>query len=127
MEHNDYHHSSIVKIDTEKIYYKDKDNVVQTIDFYECRKNWVRHLNESDDFQVTNLAEDETRCVGWRDIFHSPSYIEFFSEPRIRFVFHDRRSILEWVKGRKSSKGRRHFLSIQYKIKEAGWTTYDLG
>lgn len=53
MEHNDYHHSSIVKIDTEKIYYKDKDNVVQTIDFYECRKNGVRHI-KSDDPDLVN-------------------------------------------------------------------------
>lgn len=100
---------------------------IKRISFRECRKNWVAYVNGSDEFHVTDLIEDQTKCVGWRDFFHTLPYIEFFSEPRVRFVFNDSNHIFKiiWNK-RVSRKETKHFLKLQTRINEVGWTTYDL-
>jgi hypothetical protein len=122
-----FHHSSIVKVHRKGITYKDENNELLEIDFYECRRNWIKYVNTSEEVVADDLSEDSTNCVAWRDIFASPGYIEFFELPRIRFQFNDRRNIYEWLLKKQSSKGRNHFIKLQIEIQELGWTTYDLG
>lgn len=122
-----YNHRRIMEINAEELKYKDDNNQIISIDFIECRRNWVKYINNSEDFDVTDLTEEKTNCVGWRDIFDKPPYIEFFSEPRIRFNFNDRRTLYEWLRKRNSSKGKEYFRKLQFKINENGWKTFDLG
>jgi len=126
--HKELHHSSIVQISSEGVYYKESlQEAIKRISFRECRKNWVAYVNESDEFHTTDLIEDQTKCVGWRDSCHMPPYIEFFSEPRVRFVFNDSNHILNKIwNNRVSRKETKHFLTLQTRINEVGWTTYDL-
>jgi len=54
------------------------------------------------------------------EILDKPPYIEFFSEPRIKFTFNERRTLLEWLKNKNSSKGNKYFIKLQYEINEKG-------
>jgi hypothetical protein len=111
-----YNHRT-VNVTQEGIQYIDENGNRQIIDFETCRKNWVEYVNNSEDFAVSNLSISETSCVAWRDITHKPPYIEFFTEPRIRFEF----KFSLWCLSPKQA-----FIRVQMKIVESGWTTYDL-
>lgn len=66
--------------------------------------------------EIQDLKQ-QSRCVAWRDVTAKPMYIEFFSEPRLKFEFS--RSISYLNPYSKFSK-------LQQDIINAGWTTYDL-
>jgi len=117
-----YNHRNIIKITTKELLYKDNNDQIKSIDFYECRKNWVKYINESND----DLTEEKTSCVGWRDILGKPPYIELFSDPRIKFTFNERRTLYEWLNNKNSSKGNKNFIKLHYEINEKGWKTFDL-
>jgi hypothetical protein len=119
----EHHYSSIISINNKGLAYKDSIHNLLFIDFSECRKSWVRYVNSSQEFSNQHIREEETRCVGWRDAFDKSPYIEFFTEPRIRFVFPDKRILKVWY----LKKGYKKFRETCVKIEKEGWSTFDLG
>ena len=67
---NIYDVSSIIDISKDGITYLDSTGDRQYIDFYICRSNWVKHVNDSKDFitwngdPYNNITENDTNCVG---------------------------------------------------------------
>jgi hypothetical protein len=122
-----YHLSRIKTINEKELTYIDHTNVEKNIDFYECRKNWIHYMNNSNEYTISNLTENDTVCVAWRDAFHNPPYIEFFTDPKIRFIFPYKRSFYEWVRNLHSSQGYNYFRRTCIEIENNGWSTYDLG
>ena len=128
-----YSFSSIIEITNESLVYNDCNGVKRIIDFNECRSNWVKHVNNSGDFMTVdgqpykNITERDTRCVGQRDWYSSKPYIEFFTEPRVRFEIVAYKRI--WDVFFKNWKDRyyQNFLNTHLKIGECGWSTFDLG
>jgi hypothetical protein len=94
------------------------------IDLAVFRSNWVRFVNETTEFPTTNLQENESRCVAWRDDAHAPPYIEFFMEQRTRFEFVVRGTLIERFM-RRIGKRHQQVHRVQQAIQKAGWTSYD--
>jgi hypothetical protein len=109
----------IISITTEGLTYQDKEGHTGFINFEECKKNfskWLQEENELTD-EETNELEKRTRCVAVRDAFEDPKYIEFFTVPRVRFEFF--KSLFK--------DDYKEFRALDFKIKEVGWKTFDLG
>lgn len=66
------HYRQIIEVNNIGISYRDNDNLLRTINFEECRRNWVNFVNSSDDFEISNLIVENSSCVGWRDYFDDP-------------------------------------------------------
>jgi hypothetical protein len=122
-----YNPEHVLAITEQGIRYLDDDGVVNFIDFAMCRANWVRFVNESAEFATTNLGEDESRCVAWRDAFHAPPYIEFFTEPRTRFEVVPPPTSIRRLVYCLVDRRRQQFSHVQHAIRNAGWTSFDLG
>lgn len=122
-----FHHSKITSISYKGLKYVDNNNEEMLIDFHECRKNWVKYMNTSEYFEASKLKEDDTVCVAWRDAFHEPPYIEFFSEPKIQFIYPYKRTFYEWIRNMSSYEGYWYFRETCIEIERYGWTTFDLG
>ena len=128
-----YSFSNIVEINKEGLIYIDMNGSERFIDFNECRRNWVKHVNESGNYITwegklyRNISEDNTNCVGQRDWFSDKPYIEFFTNPVIRFEIIPKRKV--WDNFNKYWKHRYYgeFLRVHMKINECGWSTFDLG
>lgn len=79
--------SNIIEINKDMMTYANENGNQQYIDFNECRSNWVKHVNESNNYitlageWVNNISESDTRCVGQRDWFSEKPYYEFFVNP----------------------------------------------
>ncbi len=112
-----YHKNKIKNITENGIQYTDNSGNLGFIDFEVCRENWTEYVNSSEDFNVTNLSIDETKCVGYRNITDNHPYIDFFTEPKIRFEFKFSLSCLF---------PKQAFIEMQARIIQVGWTTYDL-
>lgn len=95
------------------------------IDFRVCRKNWVSQVNNSRDFSTSTLTEEQSHSVGWRDISVHPPYIEFFTEPRIRFEFSKPKSGLIRYFQRLLGQGD-EFNKLEFSLRRFGWATLDL-
>ncbi|MFC4777149.1 hypothetical protein ACFO9Q_10185 [Paenibacillus sp. GCM10023252] len=121
------HHNRILKILNNGLLYLDENSSETFIDFEVCRRNWITYINKSEDFEITELTEEETKTIGWRDAFNKPIYIEFFSEPRTRFIYPYRRNLYEWIRNRHGMKAYKFFRKTCISIEENGWTTFDLG
>jgi hypothetical protein len=121
------HHSVIISIDKIRLIYTDFEGNQAQIRFDECRKNWVNYANSSTEFEKPDLKEEETCCVGWRDAFDKTPYIEFFTEPRARFVFPYKRTFYEWFRKLHSRKGYKYFRATCNELEAHGWSTFDLG
>jgi hypothetical protein len=112
----------IIRMTAEGIAYIDEDTFEQFIYFSECYENevnrrlsaayWekVKELNNLDDSYWDDHVERVRRSkeIAARS-FHE-SYIEFYTQPRIRFMFESKD---EWWKLRKH-------------IDASGWRTFDL-
>ncbi|MDQ0887857.1 hypothetical protein QFZ81_002945 [Paenibacillus sp. V4I9] len=120
-------HQSMISINKAGLVFTDVDGNQVRIQFDDCRKNWVNYVNRSTEFDTSDLKEEETNCVGWRDAFDKVPYIEFFSEPKTRFLFPYRRTFYEWFRNMHSRKGYKHFRNMCNQLKENGWSTFDLG
>lgn len=127
-EKNDvYHHKNIVRIEQVGIEYTDSYGENHFINFNECKDNWVIYVNNSGQFSGgTNFKEEESLCVGWRDICGNPAFIEFFSNPRVKFIFPYEKTIIEKLTKTYCRKNYKEFTKMQLQIIECGWTTYDL-
>lgn len=121
-----HHHRQIERITSDALFYKNEQGCQQRIDFEACRNGWVDFVNRSEEFAVTDLKPEQTRTVAWRDITDEPAYIEFFTEPRTRFIFPYKRTLLEWMLPMYSSKKYRYFSEISNAIARRGWQTFDL-
>lgn len=109
----------IISILPEGLTYQNGEGDQIFIDFEECRINflkWLQKENERTDEEMKNLNE-KTKCVAVRNAFEEPRYIEFFTEPRVRFEFKK-----SWIKD-----SYKEYRSLNTKIIEAGWKTFDLG
>jgi hypothetical protein len=81
------HFRQIIEVNNIEILYKGNDNLLKTINFDECRRNWVNFVNSSDDFEISNLTVENSYCVGWRDYFDDPRYIELFADIGSKLFF----------------------------------------
>ncbi len=105
----------IHSITKEGIEYTDEGGNPQYIDFETCYNNWLERESQRQDPYYDDRARkiaQEWRCVGQRDRYANPPYIELFTEPVTRFEF-------------KSPEGGFHDLRLR--IEKAGWRTSDLG
>ncbi len=118
-----FHHRNIIEIFADGFYYYGYNEQKCYINFRECRSNWVRYVNESPDFPETDLEDTATKIVGWR----APSelYVEFFSEPRTRFVFTYKRNFWEWLLGKPSAKAIRAYIELTEELIKLGWRMHD--
>lgn len=117
-----YSFSNMIEINKEGLIYIDMGGTKQLIDFSECRSNWVKHVNESGDFitwegePYKNISENDTNCVGQRDWFSDKPYIEFFTNPVIRFEITPKRKIWEVFNKYWKQRYYQEFLGIHMKI-----------
>jgi hypothetical protein len=118
-----FHYTNIIEIFGDGFYYYGYNEQKCYINFRDCRSNWVQFVNQSPDFSEKYPEETATKIVGW----HSPSemYIEFFSEPRTRFVFSYKRNLWEWLLGKPSAKGIRAYIEVTEKLVKLGWKLHD--
>lgn len=120
-----FHHSKIKEVFADGFYYYGYKEQIQYINFRECRMHWVRYVNESPDFEQTDLEETSTKIVGWRDPSARPLYIEFFTEPRTRFTFEYRKNFWEWLLGKPAKREIREYIAMVETLVKHGWQTYD--
>ncbi|GMK48852.1 hypothetical protein PghCCS26_59820 [Paenibacillus glycanilyticus] len=97
------------------------------IDFFECKNNWVNFANESDSFEGNHRSAESTNCVGFRDAFADPMYIEFCTVPRTRFVYPYRKNFIEKLRKLSSGKAYVLFKETNDLIEKYGWCTFDMG
>ncbi len=71
----------IISVTPGGVLYRDELEVVHWVDFKECSRNWLKTR--------PNPTEGDRRRVGLRDTNGKSIDVEFFTEPRIRFVFAD--------------------------------------
>jgi hypothetical protein len=122
-----YRSTTIVALDRDGLTYRDSAGREHVIDFTDCRRNWLHYVQTSGDFPDATLCSlDDTTGVAWRDVTGRPAYIEFFTEPRTRFVFTSRRSLLDRLLFQRSSAWIAEFHALQLRIGRAGWTSFDL-
>ncbi len=125
--------SAVININEEGITYIGNNQDEQFIDFKECRKNWVEHVNSSRQYTtwdgelIKNITEADTNCVGMRDWFSAKPYYEFFTKPLVRFEIIPRRKPWEFFNKRWVHRYYPQFHAVQAKIDEFGWTTFDMG
>jgi hypothetical protein len=118
-----FHHSNIIEIFGDGFFYYGYNEQKCYINFRECRTNWVNYVNDSPDFKETELQDTDTKIVGWRN--SSELYVEFFSEPRTRFVFTYRRNFWQWLLGKPSTKGIRAYIELAETLVKLGWKMDD--
>ncbi|RAP77192.1 hypothetical protein DL346_01440 [Paenibacillus montanisoli] len=123
----EFHHSRIKGITANALIYWDEQDQEVCIDFSECRSNWVHYVNASDSFEGNNRSIETTNCVGCRDAFANPMYIEFYTVPRTRFVFPYKKNIIEQLRSLNSGKAYAFFKEINNLLMKNGWSTFDLG
>ncbi|WP_201008379.1 hypothetical protein [Paenibacillus glycanilyticus] len=97
------------------------------IDFSECKNNWVNYANESDSFEGNHRSVESTNCVGFRDAFADPMYIEFCTVPWTRFVYPYKKNFIEKLRKLSSGKAYVLFKETNDLIKKYGWSTFDMG
>lgn len=122
----EYHHSRIIKMSTKELIFLDLNDEEKHINFCECRNNWVQYINNSE-ITKNDLSEYHSRCVAWRDAFSKPPYIEFFTEPKTKFIYPYKRTIFERIRKTRSNKGYKIFRKTCRELENYGWTTFDLG
>jgi len=70
----------IISVTTHGLLFYDENEKVSWIDFKTCNRNWQTSRS-----QLTQIDE---RCVGWRNTRDGTLLdVEFFSDPKVRFVF----------------------------------------
>jgi hypothetical protein len=117
---------TIVQWTNSGLTYRDTKGRPKQIEFSECRQNFVKHVLESGDFPHRSGDVSSIRCVAWRDATAKPPYIEFFTEPRMRFEFDQPKN---WLSGLLQPAKRRWYSSfqdMQQQTSAMGWTSYDL-
>jgi hypothetical protein len=92
------------------------------VDFKICRKNWAAwanvNLERSMDFP------EDFNCIGNRDAWGKPTYIEIFSNPHIRFQF-----IPTWrqrIFDRRFVPQTQNYSHLRNKIFQLGLSTFDM-
>jgi len=121
--------SAIKEITKEKLGFWNHENQLQEIDFFECRKNWVAHFNNSEfiTFEGTQAAKivlEENYCVGERDWFARKPYYQFYTTPKIRFEIHLKKRFFNRYWRQRSYP---EFRKIEERLHEVGLRTFDLG
>jgi len=113
-----YRKDRIRFVDKKGIEVVDAQFKLRFIDFEICRRNWAEHVNTTGEFRTQDLKPEETRCVAWRDYAAKPPFVEFFTDPRIRFEFCFSFHCL---------RPQKAFLELQRLLNNSGWKSYDLG
>lgn len=125
MDVKEYDYSRIIDINSNGLIYIDDLGNKCFVDFSDCRRNWVKHVNISNEYSRNDLNEEDTRCVGERDICANPKYFEFYSKHKIRFIFQCKKGFIAKFL-HFQSKSSKQFLKLQFDIKKVGWSTFDL-
>lgn len=95
--------------------YIDEEGNFRHIDFESCYNNWLAVQNQRNDPYYDDHSRQIAKawkCVGQRDRYADLPYIEFFTEPIIRFEFNSPEA---------------GFHDLRRKVEKAGWRTSDLG
>jgi hypothetical protein len=123
----EYHYSSIKVINTRELIFIDQNHEEKHIHFTECRDNWITYVNHSHEYATNNLTRNDTVCVAWRNAFSKPRYIEFFTEPKTKFIYPPKKALYEWMRKFCSDSGYKAFRKTCIDLENNGWTTFDLG
>jgi hypothetical protein len=109
----------IISITQERLRFETSENKVFFVDFNKCRIGFSKFLQKENDLTEEERLELEqrTKCVALRDAFAEPMYIEFFSDPPVRFIFNMR--IFK--------EPYREFIRLDNTIIETGWKKFDMG
>jgi hypothetical protein len=105
----------IKNVTREGIDYIDDEGTFQHLDFQSCYDNWyMLQSSRTDPYydERSRQIAKEWKCVGHRDRYASPPYIEFFTNPLIRFEF---------------NSPEEGFHELRRKVEKAGWRISDLG
>lgn len=121
-----YKDITFLEIDSNFLEFMTKDGKEIKIDFRQCRKNWIKYVNESADFSRSDLKERETKCIGERNCLGNPLYINLYSDPIMRIEFRYKQTISEKLLGHDSGKAYKEFRKLQDNVVKGGWTTFDL-
>lgn len=125
MDTVEYDFSRIVNISCTGLTYVDDLGNHCFINFSDCRRNWVNHVNTTNAYSRNDLSKKDTKCVGERDICPNPKYFTFYCNPKVKFVFQCKDNFVVRL-FRFQSKSSRNFLKIQFSINSVGWSTFDL-
>lgn len=111
----------VVDITEEGLLFKDSTGTTNKILFYECRKNWVDHVNAGGftDWQgnPVQITFEESKCIGERNMIAQPPYILLYSNDKIKIELHPE-------KYKKLSKIQKELLTILYNV--GGVNTFDM-
>lgn len=113
--------TDIVDVIKDGIIYKDKTGNLDKILFDECRKNWVKYVNQGGfmDWQGNSvrITLEQSKCIGERNMIAKPPYILLYSNIRIKIE-------MKPNKINKQTKVQKEFLSVLYTV--GGVNTFDM-
>lgn len=102
----------VQSVDNWGIEYTDDNGNVQFIDFNVCYGNYLeRHYRTRSTNDDIDFEGRVRKCIGQRDLYSNPPYIELFTNPPTRFEF----------------PLKEGFYELRRKIDRANWRTIDLG
>jgi hypothetical protein len=117
--------AQIREITPEGLTYVDEEGKLQFIDFEACYQKHMtafmkpEHLERykeinymtDEDLQARLELMKDWKEIGGRDLYGNPPYIEFYSDPPVRFEFAD----------------VNEFHRVRYLVHKGGWHTFDRG
>lgn len=119
------HISNIIEIKENKIYYRNDNGNMDSIELESCANNYESTHN------ITNKNNLKVRCIGER-LFGKYAYYEIYTDYehtqiyinlKTNVVKHFISKIIGW---NFHSKDFRKFYAVQKRLNDSGWTTLDL-
>jgi hypothetical protein len=107
-------------IDYDGMDFVDDSGQLHHVEFKVCRKNWVVWANAN--LERKQEIPEDFNCIGNRDAWGQPTYIEIFSAPHVRFEF-----ISKWHQRIfKHHAIPQNYHHLRNKIFQLGLSTFDM-
>lgn len=111
----------IIDITEDGIIFKDSSGSTNKIQFDECRKNWVEHVNQSGfkDWKgnPVKITFEQSKYIGERNMIAKTPYILLYSNEKIKIE-------MKPEKVKMLTKVKREFLTVLYNV--GGVSTFDM-
>jgi len=125
--------SDIKDITIDKILYMD-NSIEKEIILNECALNYVKEYNANIEEYITwngqpaePLILEENRCIGERNWFADKPYFILFSNSKVKFQIEPKKHFLDIFDKHWYQRYYPDFFSIQMKLQQYNWHTFDLG